>query len=531
MSVTKRIAPGKRILLVLLLMVAALATPATGGTARADDSQDPPAEISVSGTTSDDLKAQIADFNQSVTAQQSTKQALTAEKATIENQAATVNAALNADDAAGAETDKEFDELNSAISAYNSAGPPGDPSYAAELDSEGKQLAAQQDQNNAKVRADNADHDRVAAALTAHNKRAADYESTNQKLTAERATLMDQILADQAAAAMAVMFTMSTVDSLNGMDSPRQDQQYEQPATTNGGDTPAPATQSTCGHSFAAGTGVLTAAGTAEPIQDVRAGDLVENAQAGGGDEIHQVDQVHVTTTDADFTRLTVGTPTGPETVTGTSNHPYYDQSVGAFVNAADLKPGDHLQSPDPATDATVLGVQSYTGHMVTYDLTINGLHTYFVEAGGTPVLVHNCDFDAATESGSLPVRANNAGPTTGRSSVSGEDITSGQNADSLTKAAKAYVSARLKKLGMLRGGVFGDADHVEMKVAYLMEIEGIDNASVVINNIRGPCDNGPRALSCTTVLTPILGQKTLTVYWRDAAGQMQKATFGGVGR
>jgi hypothetical protein len=167
---------------------------------------------------------------------------------------------------------------------------------------------------------------------------------------------------------------------------------------------------------------------------------------------------------------------------------------------------------------------------MVTYDLTISGLHTYFVEAGGTPVLVHNCDFDAATESGSLPVRANNAGPTTGRSSVSGEDITSGQNADSLTKATKAYVSARLKKMGMLRGGVFGDADHVEMKVAYLMEIEGIDNASVVINNIRGPCDNGPRALSCTTVLTPILGRKTLTVYWRDAAGQMQKATFGGVG-
>ena len=28
---------------------------------------------------------------------------------------------------------------------------------------------------------------------------------------------------------------------------------------------------------------------------------------------------------------------------------------------------------------------------MVTYNLTIDGLHTYYVEAGTTPVLVHNC--------------------------------------------------------------------------------------------------------------------------------------------
>ncbi|MCW2899680.1 MAG: Pretoxin domain, partial [Streptosporangiaceae bacterium] len=30
------------------------------------------------------------------------------------------------------------------------------------------------------------------------------------------------------------------------------------------------------------------------------------------------------------------------------------------------------------------------TATQTTYDLTINGLHTYYVEAGTTPVLVHN---------------------------------------------------------------------------------------------------------------------------------------------
>jgi hypothetical protein len=34
--------------------------------------------------------------------------------------------------------------------------------------------------------------------------------------------------------------------------------------------------------------------------------------------------------------------------------------------------------------------VRDYTASMVTYNLTIDSLHTYYVEAGSTPVLVHN---------------------------------------------------------------------------------------------------------------------------------------------
>src|SRR5262249_42890869 len=59
-------------------------------------------------------------------------------------------------------------------------------------------------------------------------------------------------------------------------------------------------------HSFAAGTGVLMADGSVKPIEQVREGDLIRNAIPGGGVELHRVTQVHVTSTDTQFTELTL---------------------------------------------------------------------------------------------------------------------------------------------------------------------------------------------------------------------------------
>ncbi|GAA1999456.1 polymorphic toxin-type HINT domain-containing protein [Catenulispora subtropica] len=145
-----------------------------------------------------------------------------------------------------------------------------------------------------------------------------------------------------------------------------------------------------CPHSFAGDTPVLMADGTTEAIEDVKAGDEIANAQPGGEGEHHRVDEVHVTGTDTDFTDLTIDTPSGPRTVTGTQNHPYFDVSTGTFVPASDLKAGERLQSTD-GTVVTVRAVRNYTSHMTTYDLTVDGVHTYYVVAGTTPVLVHNC--------------------------------------------------------------------------------------------------------------------------------------------
>ena len=152
-------------------------------------------------------------------------------------------------------------------------------------------------------------------------------------------------------------------------------------------------------HSFAGATRVLMADGTTEPISDVHVGDLVENAQPGGAAEIHRVDQVHVSTTDAGFTDVVVGTgtPGSGGTVTGTANHPFFDADAGRFVDAGALGVGDRLQSTAGA-QATVSGVHSHVGPIVTYDLTIDGLHTYYVVAGKTPVLVHNANCWSETD-------------------------------------------------------------------------------------------------------------------------------------
>ena len=40
----------------------------------------------------------------------------------------------------------------------------------------------------------------------------------------------------------------------------------------------------------------------------------------------------------------------------------------------------------------SVSAVASYSGRTVMHDLTVNSVHTYYVLAGTTPILVHNCN-------------------------------------------------------------------------------------------------------------------------------------------
>jgi Xanthomonas XOO_2897-like deaminase len=79
----------------------------------------------------------------------------------------------------------------------------------------------------------------------------------------------------------------------------------------------------------------------------------------------------------------------GPSVITSTQNHPYYDLTWHTFRFARDLAVGDRLQTDD-GTIALVAGRRDVAGSMVTYDLSIDQLPTYFVLAGSVPVLVHN---------------------------------------------------------------------------------------------------------------------------------------------
>ena len=93
------------------------------------------------------------------------------------------------------------------------------------------------------------------------------------------------------------------------------------------------------------------------------------------------------TRTDHDYTDITVATSTGQHTITGTSHHLYWDATKRAWTRADALHVSDHLQTAGRGR-AVVVAVRSYIASMVTYNLTVDHLHTYYVEAGNTPVLV-----------------------------------------------------------------------------------------------------------------------------------------------
>ncbi len=160
-------------------------------------------------------------------------------------------------------------------------------------------------------------------------------------------------------------------------------------------------------HSFAGSVRVLLANGDDKPIDQVRPGDRVLSSVPGTDDaETHTVEKVIVTTTDRDFVDLTIApirprkgvkkavaaamaVVTAAATLTTTFHHPFYDETKAAFVAAADVTAGDVLQTP--TGEAVVRAQRRYHAVGITYDLTVNGLHTYYVMAGTTPILVHNC--------------------------------------------------------------------------------------------------------------------------------------------
>lgn len=290
-------------------------------------------------------------------------------------------------------------------------------------------------------------------------------------------------------------------------------------------------------HSFAAGTGVRMADGTIKPIQDVRVSDEISNAVPGAtGTEQHRVEQVHTTTTDTDFTDLIVQTPDGQNSITGTQNHPYYDLSADAFVEASKLGLGDRLQSTSGAV-VTVLNVRNYTGSMVTYDLTIDGLHTYFVVAGDTPLLVHN---DSCRDGilAKLPARPTNSGPTAGiavtNDGVELPMVDSSKSGDPSYPALARRVSDRLRQWNLLQGAaVSSRAYDVEQTVAAMMLNEdgttAIKSVDLVINNNAGPC---MVELGCNMALPYILNDdQTVFLHWKDAAGKWHTEPYKGLNK
>ncbi|MEU5596466.1 polymorphic toxin-type HINT domain-containing protein [Streptomyces sp. NPDC020298] len=148
-------------------------------------------------------------------------------------------------------------------------------------------------------------------------------------------------------------------------------------------------------NSFTPDTKVLMADGTAKKIKDVDIGDKVLATDPKTGEtrtetvtaEIKGQGLKHLVkvTVDIDGKK---GSKTA--SVTATDGHPFWVPGLGEWIKATDLHSGEWLETR-AGTRVQVTAVQRWTVLQTTvHNLTVKDLHTYYVVAGETPVLVHN---------------------------------------------------------------------------------------------------------------------------------------------
>ncbi|MEU9034345.1 polymorphic toxin-type HINT domain-containing protein [Streptomyces sp. NPDC048352] len=147
-----------------------------------------------------------------------------------------------------------------------------------------------------------------------------------------------------------------------------------------------------CFNSFPAGTPVLMGDGATRPIEQIEVGDTVLATDPETGTTgPRRVDATIHTPDDRDFTGITVRQDAARGSLTATDHHPFWSESRKQWTDAAELNSGDTLRTPD-GTTVEIDQVVHWKELQGAYNLTVNDLHTYYVLAGATPVLVHNAN-------------------------------------------------------------------------------------------------------------------------------------------
>ncbi|GGV50679.1 hypothetical protein GCM10010293_61870 [Streptomyces griseoflavus] len=145
-----------------------------------------------------------------------------------------------------------------------------------------------------------------------------------------------------------------------------------------------------CNKCFLAGTDVLMADGSTKDIEEVELGDEVLAANPLTGElGPREVTRLIRTEDDKHFNMLSIATDDGIAELTATHEHPFWSPSQQSWTAAGDLTSGMTLLTDDDRT-VIVTANKPFTKHARTYNLTVDDLHTYYVLAGETPVLVHN---------------------------------------------------------------------------------------------------------------------------------------------
>ncbi|MEV8363247.1 polymorphic toxin-type HINT domain-containing protein [Streptomyces niveus] len=142
-------------------------------------------------------------------------------------------------------------------------------------------------------------------------------------------------------------------------------------------------------NSFTADTPVLLADGTRKPIKDIRVGDQVLATDPDTGESgPRPVTALIKGTGDKQLVDITL-TAGKTSTLTATDGHPFWVPALGRWIEADELTNGQWLQTSN-GTWVQIAAVTHRADSSTVYNLTVDDIHTYYVLAGITPVLVHN---------------------------------------------------------------------------------------------------------------------------------------------
>lgn len=134
--------------------------------------------------------------------------------------------------------------------------------------------------------------------------------------------------------------------------------------------------------------------GTHKAIKDIRVGDKViatnPETEETGPRTVEATIIGHGLKKLVDLTIDTDG-PAGGQTafVVATAGHPFWVDGQQRWVRAADLHAGEDLLTQE-GEPVRILTVRTYDQFNTVHNLSIESIHSYYVIAGDTAVLVHN---------------------------------------------------------------------------------------------------------------------------------------------
>ncbi|WP_434975091.1 DddA-like double-stranded DNA deaminase toxin [Streptomyces collinus] len=266
-------------------------------------------------------------------------------------------------------------------------------------------------------------------------------------------------------------------------------------------------------NSFPGTTHVVMADGTTKRIREVRIGDVVlATDPESGRTEGHTVTRTIYTPDDTDFADITINV--GEARITATQHHPFWSPSAHRWIDAGDLKPGQTLRTSNGET-VKVVNIRRYQRLHSAYNLTVDSLHTYYVLAGATPVLVHNT---GCVDVQGVLTELSDKRVTTGRIFDSSgkevfQEIEAGGDS-ALVRDTDAYLREHGAPINP-KAEYYPASQHVESQYAMWMRQKKITNATVVMNNATGVCVG---KYGCLKGVEKILPEgSTMTVWYPGA--------------